>query len=1594
MEAPPLLAGRYRYVRELGRGATGRVILARDTRSEDAPRALKVVAPEDAGRLTWEHELLTGIAHPNVAPVHELLTVAEGAPPPFRFGPGATVLVEAFAPGARASRAVDGIAEEDRPLWALGVGIAIGRALAAIHRVGLVHGDIKPDNVVVGDNPLAAIVIDLGLARPPGTGPTAAGTPAFLAPEAWQGHRSAAVDLYALGATLHHLLGGKSPLTDTRSASVAELWARATESPRGASSLPAAVPASLGRLVDSLLSLEPTERPSSAREVVSRLATLRRELGGEPLSKDALSELAAAATEVERAMATTALPLAGREAELAALEEALLGATGVVVVAGPSGAGRTRLVHEAVRRLQRGRAESKATVPTFATSVGTLGGAPSHDAVLLVEDADGVSVEEARALVSAAALDGVTLHVVLERTTPIDGESTVSLGAAEAKTIAALLQSALGVKSPRTALVDAALEASGGLVGRLCRLLAAILLDGGDPARPETLRASSSEGPAVLPARGRAVAEHLAVAGGSLEPRVLTTLLGSAAASGLSALAAEGAVTFGAEGAPRLRRDLVVAFLRTLTEEEKRARADALADLVTTQDARAFVLAARGERAQADDALCLALAQRRDRGDAEGAIALARLSEAVFGQSSARVGRALADALRARGRYREALEVLDADEDLAAITLRAELLRLSGRREEAAETVPPAITSDDPSVRFAARATAARLMLDGGEARAALSKATAGAAEATAEGDAVGEGRLCEVAALCALYAGEPGEASELAERAIAAARRGRAPAIEARAHAVAASIALSRGEIRRAAERYGRAFELAEAAGELHGAAAYLLNLGVTRLDAGDLGQATDALRDGARRLARLGRDQDLCRALYNLGLAGVLAGDDDLATVAVKSARAASARAGDRSAAAFAAILDAEIALRGGKLQRARSAAKEAASGAESATPRDRAVVSSRRAQILAALGDMSEARASLAEARAAAAEDGSELGRTELAVAAARVALAEGDAEAALSAAADARTSAERFGSYEARLRAILSSADAADAAADHEGARRHLSAARALLDAAANTLPPAARARMRTVAAYQRAFAAVPRSDGERAGDERFRRLVFYARRLTAERRVARLYEEILDAAIDLSGAERGFIVVRKDDGALRVRVARGLDRKTIDEDARLFSRSLAARAIDSGAPISTVDALRDERLDGAASVHALALRSVVAVPFKREGEVRGAIYLDDRLRPGAFGPEDVALLSDLADLSSIALDGAERLRRERRSRRRLEVRGLRLAHRVEAQARQIESLKRSAGAPAEDLGIVGRGDAMHKVLSLVERVAPSHVPVMVTGESGTGKELVARALHRLSERAEGPFVIENVSAIPETLLESELFGHERGAFTGADRARIGLFEAAAGGTLFLDEIGEMSPALQAKLLRAVQEGEIRPVGSSRSRKVDVRLVTATHRDLPSLVSQGAFREDLFYRLAVVTVELPPLRERREDIPALVAHFLERHDPDGDAEIDARALSLLSAFAWPGNVRQLENEIQRALVLSRGRIQPEHLSQAVRGDAVDEAVDELDLKGQVRVLERRLIGDALTRCQGNQTKAAKLLGVSRYGLQKMLKRLDIK
>ncbi len=311
-------------------------------------------------------------------------------------------------------------------------------------------------------------------------------------------------------------------------------------------------------------------------------------------------------------------------------------------------------------------------------------------------------------------------------------------------------------------------------------------------------------------------------------------------------------------------------------------------------------------------------------------------------------------------------------------------------------------------------------------------------------------------------------------------------------------------------------------------------------------------------------------------------------------------------------------------------------------------------------------------------------------------------------------------------------------------------------------------------------------------------------------------------------------------------------------------------------------------------------------------------------------------------------------------------------------------------------------IVGKSAIMLEVYKLVARVAASTATVLVAGESGTGKELVARSIHTHSPRANAPFVPVNCTALTESLLESELFGHARGAFTGAVAAKRGLFETASGGTLFLDEIGDMGPKMQAQLLRTLQDGEVRPVGGTDSIRVDVRLVCATNKDLEDEVKAGRFREDLYFRINVVTVHLPPLRDRREDIPSLVAHFLSktaRRERREVAAMSHEALRLLTAYGWPGNVRELENAIERAVAVAKGNVvlpsdlPPEVGGSATGGVAAGSSGSDGGIiadRPTLGELERRYIQLVLGECGGNKKKAAEKLGIDRRTLYRALER----
>jgi transcriptional regulator with GAF, ATPase, and Fis domain len=546
-----------------------------------------------------------------------------------------------------------------------------------------------------------------------------------------------------------------------------------------------------------------------------------------------------------------------------------------------------------------------------------------------------------------------------------------------------------------------------------------------------------------------------------------------------------------------------------------------------------------------------------------------------------------------------------------------------------------------------------------------------------------------------------------------------------------------------------------------------------------------------------------------------------------------------------------------------------------------------------------------------------------------------------------------------------------------------------------------------ARLRGDLPEEPAHAVAVEEDGELAQARQqaaaLRRLLEINRTLAMTRDTEGLLRLILDAALELTGAERGFLLLR-DDGELTTREARAAGGESLRGEALAMSRSIARQAMERGEAMLSADVEGDERFSGFQSVHDLKIRSVLAVPLPIREELAGALYLDSRLGQRVFTPFHLELVSRLADQAALALGTARLVGQIEDQRSRLERLNQELEHTLAAQREELadarEELSRSRSSfelrhRFEDL--IGASSSMQRVYHLIERLAPRKLPVLITGESGTGKELIARALHAKSDRAGGPFFTVNCAAVSETLLESELFGYRKGAFTGAERDKPGYFELAHGGTLFLDEIGEMSQLMQAKLLGAIERGEVMPVGGKSSVRVDVRIVSATHRDLQALIREGAFREDLYYRIHVGRIDVPPLRERPDDIPLLVDHFLTllaSEEGQPRKQIEPAALRRLVGQPWPGNVRELQHQILRISAFARGPIitlrDVERYGAAGGGPVAALRGGGLE---SLEELEIRQIRRALEQAGGNRTKAAEILGINRATLFRKLKRFQI-
>jgi transcriptional regulator with GAF, ATPase, and Fis domain len=463
----------------------------------------------------------------------------------------------------------------------------------------------------------------------------------------------------------------------------------------------------------------------------------------------------------------------------------------------------------------------------------------------------------------------------------------------------------------------------------------------------------------------------------------------------------------------------------------------------------------------------------------------------------------------------------------------------------------------------------------------------------------------------------------------------------------------------------------------------------------------------------------------------------------------------------------------------------------------------------------------------------------------------------------------------------------------------------------------------------------------------------------------------LRNQILGLVFEVAPAERGALLLGTGDGDcdsfIRSRLA-GTERSV------KVSRTIVRQVLQQGIAILANDVPHAENLAGVESLVISQVRSLLCVPLQVFGHIIGCIYLDSSQPAALFDEEHLQLVTAIAGIAAVALENV-------RHREWLEEENRRLNTEINLEH-----------------NMVGESTAMRNVYQFLTRVAPAEATVLICGESGTGKELAARALHLNSPRANKPFVAINCAALNENLLESELFGHERGAFTGALQQKKGKLEVAHGGVVFLDEIGELAPTLQAKLLRVLQEREFERVGGTRSIPVDIRLIAATNRDLEEAVQKREFRQDLFYRLNVVSLTMPSLRERKEDIPLLSRYFVEKHSKKCNRQskpISEAARACMMSYDWPGNVRELENAIERAVVLgSAEAILPEDLPEIVMEQETPAGVLSAEYHTALKNLKKQLILKALEDARGNYTGAAHALGLHPNYLHRLIKNLELK
>ena len=1541
MSAQPTLPtftmpARYEAVARLGKGGGGEVWAVRD-RVTGNELALKVLS-EDAGEaetmaLVREAVTLSGLEGLGVPRV-----VAFGSLP----GSSRRFLVRELVDG----KSLEEVMESGDGEWLRPVACAADQ-LTVLHRAGLFHGDIKPANVIVGEDGIGTLV-DLGLATPWREGGARAKglTPKYAAPELLVGDAlTVRGEVYALGATLLDALSARGDeLTNAMRDALGKIAKRATEE-------------------------DPQSRYPSIDELASALKSAAK------LETRAFDEAAA----------WPVLGLDGAAHALTAEVERIEPGAALAVV-GPKRSGRTTLIRRLswslgvsgapVANVEPGRAAGEKARAISSREVvelelGVWGGieAPVAGLVVVVDDLSGLD-DDARAALKRAVQRGARL---------------VAVGEADA--VGAL-------SSKGTAVFE---------VPPLDDASAAELVKRAVPSLPDRL--------------ARHLLERVQRRPGLL--RSFVKRLGGRAVTSVEEI-----------------DEIVDASSRRSVPPSSRSRADGLTELRRALDTGRFDLAS--------ETLDTLHAPNDDAEKTDFAIARAKI-------------------LLARGDALTAAKALDAVAKIAR-----------GGPHHRAWLTARARTH----VRAGDFAQAAKL------AEEAAAKPATGRDAFTADALAVGGVALA--------YLGEEKRALEALEEAVLVAKKVHDARIEAVALGSLAIAHQRSGRTKEARDAYEAALASAETAHDAWTLATTRLNLaGLAKAD-GDLAQSLVHLEAALDMGRRAGALMAVQQTLFNLANLDLYLGRYARAGASIERLADQRDKLSPNARAQLLG-LQAELATRMGDIDRGARLYELCAEAYDAvARPLDAAEarlegILTRLGSEAAQNVDVTSLSRELDALRAKVGDGGLQEHEPLACIVRGSLALFRGDETAARQALDEAHQRATALGQREWAWRALDARARLASSQGAAALARRDTDAALAMLEETASKLPRDLRevfwndprrrslrqAHTATIPAistspWTAASASMARSQGVLTepqrpaittartalsgissmgaplpSDDRLARIFEITRDLAREHDLDRLLQRVTDHAVGLLGAERGLIVLVNDDGAVVAHTAR--DSKG-EEAAQNFSRSVAERVIKEGEPVIATSARDDERLAKAVSVHQLMIQSIACVPIRGAppaGKTIGALYVETRLRPGVRFREELPTLAAFADQAAIAIEGARLIDENRRRADELEITNGelteakdKLAELLGRRTEQLHTARRDLKQARSELrshfgyaGLVGTSAAMRKLYALIERVRDTDVPILVTGESGTGKEVVARAVHIAGPRAKQPFLGVNCGAIPANLLESELFGHVRGAFTGADRDRKGLFREAENGTILLDEIGEMPQKMQAGLLRVLQEKTVRPVGGVKEEPCSARVVAATNRDLSAMVAEGTFREDLYYRLHVIELKIPALRERTDDIPALIDHFLTlfsaRHKRDRKT-IDRTAVRRLQAFDWPGNVRQLEHVLLNAWLLSeeneitiddldlptssvRAAVEnrtavsgtttivsasvPGSTSETRAAASSASSAARARTQEEYRDAEKEKILAALTRCNWNRVQAAKMIGVPRRTFYRRLKEYGI-